>query len=369
MSYFLLSELASHGTLAVHCSNAQLGGAEKSLLEELGNLDSSYRIHFILPDEGPFCKALRQQNMDVSVIRWPTWLGWFAQQHLWWQWPLFLLFPVMLVSLGLYYLRLAKLLQAANILFSSGVKSHCLMLILSPFYNRRSIFNVRDFVEPLIFRKILSVCMRLFGIHAVCNSQRVAKDYYKSSVKYPPIPNRMRPSERHSQKPRLIFTHLGFFAPYKGQHVFLEKARCLRDQGVDAEFWLLGDVIYPAPRYLKYKEKLIAYVQKMDLSDRVTFHGIVADPYPFLQKSDVLIHCSTDPEPFGRVILEGLSAGCSVLCHEKSGVCELLEFSSTPPRSIPNVFGPPWVWIRPGALDGIGEKIEKNETPASGLPV
>ena len=39
------------------------------------------------------------------------------------------------------------------------------------------------------------------------------------------------------------------------------------------------------------------------------------------------MHCTLEPEPFGRVILESLSQGCDVICHKNNGCLEVLKNS------------------------------------------
>jgi glycosyltransferase involved in cell wall biosynthesis len=44
---------------------------------------------------------------------------------------------------------------------------------------------------------------------------------------------------------------------------------------------------------------------------------------------DVVAHTSTAPEPFGRVIVEGLLAGCPVIATRAGGASEILNHGET----------------------------------------
>jgi glycosyltransferase involved in cell wall biosynthesis len=115
------------------------------------------------------------------------------------------------------------------------------------------------------------------------------------------------------------------FAPYTGQDLFLELAAGLLARGLDARFWLIGDVAYPGSAYAAYAERLRARAAREDLRGRVRFAGRQEEIQGLLEQSHLLLHCTREPEPFGRVILEALQCGCEVVCHRGSGACELLE--------------------------------------------
>jgi len=49
----------------------------------------------------------------------------------------------------------------------------------------------------------------------------------------------------------------------------------------------------------------------------------VADTAPAIRALDVLVHASTQPEPFGRVIAEGMACGRAVISSAAGGAAEL----------------------------------------------
>ena len=51
----------------------------------------------------------------------------------------------------------------------------------------------------------------------------------------------------------------------------------------------------------------------------------VADPAAALRALDVVVHASTRPEPFGRVIVEGMACGRAVVAVRDGGAAELFE--------------------------------------------
>ena len=50
---------------------------------------------------------------------------------------------------------------------------------------QKIIFNIRDFIEPYWFRKLLSQICRFTGIQVEANSKAVGRDYFNVEIKYP----------------------------------------------------------------------------------------------------------------------------------------------------------------------------------------
>lgn len=99
---------------------------------------------------------------------------------------------------------------------------------------------------------------------------------------------------------------VGRITPWKGQHVLVEAARRLAEEGEQIEFHLAGSAPPTDEPYLQAVQEM---VKDAGLEDRVIFHGNVKKIYEFMEKMDVMAHCSVDPEPLGRVILEGMALG------------------------------------------------------------
>jgi glycosyltransferase involved in cell wall biosynthesis len=116
--------------------------------------------------------------------------------------------------------------------------------------------------------------------------------------------------------------------PWKGIHnvLFFEKLyrKELISLGI-TELAIFGDDIYKTDnQQADYKKELVSFSSKDSL---VKFHGKVA-ANEIYSKTDILIHSSIEPEPFGRVILEAFSCGIPVLSHGLGGSSELFRESS-----------------------------------------
>jgi glycosyltransferase involved in cell wall biosynthesis len=81
---------------------------------------------------------------------------------------------------------------------------------------------------------------------------------------------------------------------------------------------------------------LLALTASLGLTDNVYFTGFRSDIPEILTAIDVLVHSSTEPEPFATAIIEGMMAGCPVVAIKAGGMPEMIQDGVTgllvPPR-------------------------------------
>jgi glycosyltransferase involved in cell wall biosynthesis len=116
---------------------------------------------------------------------------------------------------------------------------------------------------------------------------------------------------------------VGQIARWKGQDVFLRAAKLLNEKLPRARFLIIGEALFNEK---EFKRELINFVDNNDLQKRVTFTGYLEleNVYPTLKHLDVLVHCSVDPEPFGRVIIEAMALGVPVIATRGGAVEEII---------------------------------------------
>lgn len=114
----------------------------------------------------------------------------------------------------------------------------------------------------------------------------------------------------------------GRLSSWKGQDVFLRAMARIPDvRGVIAGGALFDDK--------GYELELRALAHQLGVEDRVTFAGHVEDPMTLMAACDVVAHCSTAPEPSGRVIVEAMFAGTPVIGTDAGGVREFIHPGET----------------------------------------
>jgi len=112
------------------------------------------------------------------------------------------------------------------------------------------------------------------------------------------------------------------FARWKGHETFL-RALCAVTAPVRA--YIVGGPMYDTAGSQYAIDELRAIAASLGLADRVGFTGFVARPAAVMRALDIVVHASTDPEPFGLAIAEGLACGRPVIVSGGGGAAELIE--------------------------------------------
>lgn len=104
---------------------------------------------------------------------------------------------------------------------------------------------------------------------------------------------------------------------WKGQHILLEALKQL--PGVHA--LIVGEALFGEVEYL-YQLRTLA--ETRELVGRVHWLGFRPDVPDLMKACDVIVHASTEPEPFGRVIVEGQLAKKPVVATVNGGASEII---------------------------------------------
>ncbi len=113
----------------------------------------------------------------------------------------------------------------------------------------------------------------------------------------------------------------GRITAWKGQRLFLEIAADWVRRGRPGRFVILGRAFNEdAP----FEAELRSFIEAQGLQDRVEFLAFQKDIAAALSAMDILLHCSTRPEPFGRVIIEAMAVGVPVIAAHAGGVPEII---------------------------------------------
>lgn len=129
----------------------------------------------------------------------------------------------------------------------------------------------------------------------------------------------------------------GNIQPWKGQNVLVEALGLLGEHsGVHC---VIAGGVHRAGE--AYAAELRGRVEALGLGSRVHFTGFRADIPDVMNAWDVVVHASVRPEPFGRVILEGMLLGKPVIATAAGGVPELIDDGRTgflvPPGDAPTL--------------------------------
>lgn len=113
---------------------------------------------------------------------------------------------------------------------------------------------------------------------------------------------------------------VGCLVGWKGHGVFLDACKQIF-AATSAVAVVVGDSPLQAPeRLAQLKEQ----ARQLGIADRIIFTGHRSDIPSVMAACDVVVHASTAPEPFGRVLLEAMAVGTSVVATDAGGPAEVV---------------------------------------------
>jgi len=107
----------------------------------------------------------------------------------------------------------------------------------------------------------------------------------------------------------------------KGQHLFIEAVKQLKQSGIRAHFLIVGDDNVEKGQYLS---QLKSQAKKSGLQNEIIFLGYRTDIPEIMSLCD-LIAVPSLHEPFGRVVIEAMACGTPVVASSVGGIVEIFE--------------------------------------------
>ncbi len=272
-----------------------------------------------------------------------------------------------------YALRLRRCLAelAPDLVHSNGLKMHLFTRFARP-PRTPIVWHVHDFYG---LRPVVSRIIRRFRhgvVAAVAISQAVADDVRRV---LPGLPvevilnaidtNHFRPGEADGEwldrlagfPPAPLGTIrvglVGTFARWKGHGVFLEAAARLATklESPPVRFYVVGGPIYLTAAQFSLEE-LNRRAVDLGLAGRLGFVGLVPEVANAYRALDVVVHASTQPEPFGLTVAEAMACGRAVIVSSAGGAAELF----TPEHDA--------LGVPPGDIGALADALQRLVTDA-----
>ena len=326
---------------------AKLSGGEIALARLLETIDrTAVDPWVILAEDGPLAARLRAIDIRVDIVPLSDSVldvrkdtiesGIFGKVGL-------------MFSVLTYGFKVAALLRTepVDIIHTNSLKSDLYGILVSWICRVPLIWHIRDHIDvtylPAFAVKMMRFLAARVPAFVIANSQSTLDQLHlavakpgavvpsgvdpQGEVVYDGIASRIPPvaSDVESSGP-LRIAIVGRLAKWKGQHIFLEAASKLIEDGIDAQFLLAGTAMFGEDDYVA---ELHAQVDRLGLQDKVVFLGQVDPIDAFLPTVSILVHASTSPEPFGQVVIEGMAAGIPVVATDGGGVKETVVHGET----------------------------------------
>lgn len=340
-----------------------IGGAEMCLLDVLATVGAArpdWRLAAVLGDDGPLRQAIANLGIPCALLSLPHGLARLGDsgdrdaESRWSRGGRLVGQGAALALAGVDYLRrLRRLIKAdaPDLIQTNGMKAHVLAAWAAP-QRLPIVWHLHDYLgsRPVMARLLKQAARR--RVAAVAVSQSVARDAEqtlgaRASIRtiynavdlerFTPNPAQtdvddadpaawldeaagLPPAPRGTVRVGLVAT----FAVWKGHRVFLEAIARIPAE-LPSRFYIVGGPIYRSRGSQVQLEELKAQAEALGLGGRVGFTGHQADPARAMRALDVVVHASLRPEPFGRVIVEGMASGCAVVAIPNGGAAELFE--------------------------------------------
>jgi len=235
--------------------------------------------------------------------------------------------------------RVAKLARNYNLIYANSQKALVIGALAGKIAGKPVIWNQHDMLTADHFsrghRWLVVTLVNRMVLRVIANSRASAASFVESggrAERVRVVYNGVDPApfeavtsdeldalrqELNLEKTPIVgvFSRL---APWKGQHVLLEALSTL--PAVHA--LLVGEAIFGEQAYAT---ALRERSEALGVEDRVHFLGFRRDIPQLLRLSDVVAHTSVAPEPFGRVIVEGMLARSPVVATRAGGPLEIVE--------------------------------------------
>jgi len=332
----------------------ELGGAERCLLDLIASMLQALpeiEIVLVAGADGPLVTEARALGIGVELMPLPEALASLGDSALRGRGRVRSLLQLLprAIPAGLATLAYARdtkrLLRRLEptLIHSNGNKTHLLACFTRP-AKVPVVWHVRDFVgtRRLMARLLRLVSSRASGVVAI--SDAVARDVSRivSGVpvariydaidlrEFSPGPGDgagldvlagLPTASAGTLRVGLIAT----YARWKGHLVFLEAAaRVLATGGSPPlRFYIVGGPIYATGGSQFSEQELRSAAERLGIAAHVGFVGFRKDVANVFRALDIAVHASTQPEPFGRTIVEAMACARPVIVARAGGAAEL----------------------------------------------
>ncbi|HEX8390713.1 MAG TPA: glycosyltransferase family 4 protein [Longimicrobium sp.] len=332
-------------------ASGALGGAERALLDLLASLRSaqpSWSLCVVAGEDGPLLGRVRELGVESRLLPFPRALsslgdagsaaGGMGRAGL----------LAGMAAAGpaaaAYALRLRRMLGdlAPDIIHTNGFKMHLLAAGAGP-RGVPVVWHLHDFVSARpamrgLLRAAAGRCAAAlavsdavaadartafgagFAVHTVLNAVDLSRFRPEGEALDLAARAGLRPAPPSTVNVGLVAT-MGL---WKGHEVFL---RALAALPADAAVrgYVVGGGIYRTAGSEVSVDDLRRRAADLGIADRVGFTGLVEDPAAAMRALDVVVHASTQPEPFGLVIAEAMACGRALIVSDAGGAREIVH--------------------------------------------
>ena len=311
---------------------AKRSGGELALARIISALDDRHwRAHVVLGEDGPLTQELDRRGLSYEVVPMDPATQALSRDELGHH-------RGRAVGTTLTYAwRIRRLTRRRQptIVHTNSMKAHVYGVVASVGAPWRVVLHARDIWAPPYVGDRTARFLRRWATwgpdDVIANSRMTGRS---TSVNAAVIPSPVEDVffDLASPTPTSVvrFGIIGRLAPWKGQDLAIEAASFLRDEP-GWSLRVVGGALFGED---DYADELPRQAERLQLTDRVSFAGVVDDVTSELESLDAVILASRSPEPFGNVIAEAMAAGRVVIVPNEGGVTEFVGTDDMQPNGV-----------------------------------
>ncbi len=293
------------------------GGSDINLLRLLRSLDKNeYDILHLIPYPGPLADEFRKAGVRLQIVDMPR-IRLF-NNPLRYIMVLFKFFPTIF--------KIKKIIEEYNIdiVCTSSMANPYGALAARLAHRPHILFAV----EYLPIFRLAGPYFYLLSEKIICCSSMVSRMFKKSDkvlVKYPGVDldefspyingSNLRKELAVSATLVSMITRLD---RWKGVEIFIKAAQYTKS---DTKFIIFADLVMGKEKYLKKLEEII---KQLRLEEKIVIKIARCTPQ-VIAASDIIVHASLRPEPFGLIIIEAMATGKPVIASKLGGPLEIIN--------------------------------------------
>ena len=342
------------------------------MISALGRIRADWKFQVVIPGDGPLAGRVQDVGATCAVVRMPAALArlgeWSAVNEGWSagaQMALGLRLCETAAVLPAYESRLRRAVSAfqPDLIHTNGFKAHVLGARLKH-RQQPLVWHLHEYVSRRrLSRWLLGRYVRRCEA-VIANSASVAADVRDSLPALPslhvvsngielttftPAGSRLdldRLAGMPPAPPDVIRVGLvATFGRWKGHDLFIDAMqRAASSRPVRG--YIIGGPVYDTANSQYTSKELTSMIDARQLRERVGLTGFV-DAAAAIRALDIVVHASTEAEPFGLVIAEAMACGRPVITTGHGGAAELV------------VPGHDAVVVPPGDSSALAQAIER----------
>ena len=308
-----------------------LGGGELSLFDYANATRLPVRVAVF--ESGLFVDRLKQAGVPVEVVPVGSVLNVRRDSGIT---KVLAIAPSLIRSIA----ALVRAMRRTPVVYANSQKALVVAALANAIVSRPLIWHLHDIMTAAHFsgtmRRVAIGLSNRFGTHLIANSRATEMSYREAGGKLPVtvVHNGINPApftalDRSRIRAALvrdagipaaapIIALFGRLSSWKGQDVAISAIAAVPQ----AHLLLVGSAMFGDG---EFEATLRRDVALREIGDRVHFMGFRSDVAALMAGVDVIIHASTAPEPFGRVIAEAMMAGTPVIASAAGGALEIVE--------------------------------------------